>query len=158
MSVTVTVPVPLVIPAGTANLRRYQPPSTWLEGGGEKVPGTEIGMLYCPNFDCPARQLEGLVHFASRGAMDIRGLSYARLSQLIVGDAVLLHGAAKAIAFTLQRDFLIKEADILLMRLFYSAKQALALLSAKLFSDRISGFLVIVLSLFQSLKRRFLVQ
>ena len=44
--------------------------------------GAEQGMLYCPNFDCPARQLEGLVHFASRGAMDIRGLSYARIRQL----------------------------------------------------------------------------
>jgi DNA ligase (NAD+) len=38
---------------------------------------------YCPNVACPGRQLEGLVHFASRGAMDIRGLSYARIEQLI---------------------------------------------------------------------------
>ena len=29
------------------------------------------------------QQLEGLVHFASRGAMDIRGLSYSRIDQLI---------------------------------------------------------------------------
>jgi DNA ligase (NAD+) len=49
-------------------------------------------MLYCPNFECPARQLEGLVHFASRGAMDIRGLSYARIKQLI--DAGLVHDAS----------------------------------------------------------------
>jgi DNA ligase (NAD+) len=47
------------------------------------VSGVDRGMLYCPNFECPARQLEGLVHFASRGAMDIRGLSYARIQQLI---------------------------------------------------------------------------
>jgi DNA ligase (NAD+) len=40
-------------------------------------------MLYCPNFHCPARQLESLVHFASRNAMDIRGLSYARLEQMM---------------------------------------------------------------------------
>jgi DNA ligase (NAD+) len=56
------------------------------------VPGVERGMLYCPNFECPARQLEGLVHFASRGAMDIRGLSYARIKQLI--DAELVHDAS----------------------------------------------------------------
>jgi len=56
------------------------------------VPGVERGMLYCPNFECPARQLEGLVHFASRGAMDIRGLSYARIKQLI--DAELIHDAS----------------------------------------------------------------
>jgi DNA ligase (NAD+) len=49
-------------------------------------------MFYCPNFDCPGRQLEGLVHFASRDAMDIRGLSYARLEQFIA--AGLVHDAA----------------------------------------------------------------
>ena len=52
----------------------------------------KTGMLYCPNFECPARQLEALVHFASRGAMDIRGLSYARIQQLV--DAGLVHDAA----------------------------------------------------------------
>jgi DNA ligase (NAD+) len=56
------------------------------------VSGLDRGMLYCPNFECPARQLEGLVHFASRGAMDIRGLSYARIKQLI--DADLIHDAS----------------------------------------------------------------
>jgi DNA ligase (NAD+) len=56
------------------------------------VTGLDRGMLYCPNFDCPARQLEGLVHFASRGAMDIRGLSYARIRQLI--EAGLVRDAA----------------------------------------------------------------
>jgi len=39
--------------------------------------------VYCPNVACPGKQLEGLVHFTSRGAMDIRGLSYARIEQLI---------------------------------------------------------------------------
>ena len=52
------------------------------------VTGSEQGMLYCPNFECPGRQLESLVHFASRDAMDIRGLSYARISQLVDADLV----------------------------------------------------------------------
>ncbi|MFL5523719.1 MAG: NAD-dependent DNA ligase LigA [Gemmatimonadaceae bacterium] len=39
--------------------------------------------IYCPNVACPGRQLEALVHFTSRGAMDIRGLSYARIEQLV---------------------------------------------------------------------------
>lgn len=56
------------------------------------VAGQDRGMKYCPNFTCPARQLEALVHFASRGAMDIRGLSYARIQQLI--GAGLVHDAA----------------------------------------------------------------
>ena len=48
--------------------------------------------IYCPNVACPGRQLEGLVHFASRAAMDIRGLSYARIQQLV--DAGLVHDVA----------------------------------------------------------------
>jgi len=70
----------------------YVPPTHCPTCGTAAVPGTERGMLYCPNFECPARQLEGLVHFASRGAMDIRGLSYARIKQLI--DAALIRDAA----------------------------------------------------------------
>jgi DNA ligase (NAD+) len=44
--------------------------------------------IYCPNIACPGRQLEGLVHFTSRGAMDIRGLSYARIQQLVEAGLV----------------------------------------------------------------------
>jgi len=47
---------------------------------------------YCTNVSCPGRRLEGLVHFTSRGAMDIRGLSYARLQQLV--DAGLVEDFA----------------------------------------------------------------
>jgi DNA ligase (NAD+) len=66
----------------------YVPPTHCPSCGTTLVTGSEQGMLYCPNFDCPARQLEGLVHFASRNAMDIRGLSYARIQQLV--DAKLV--------------------------------------------------------------------
>jgi DNA ligase (NAD+) len=45
-------------------------------------------MKYCPNFECPGRQLEALVHFSSRSAMDIRGLSYARITQLVEAELV----------------------------------------------------------------------
>ncbi len=38
---------------------------------------------YCPNLACPGRRLEALAHFVSRSGMDIRGLSYQRLEQLI---------------------------------------------------------------------------
>lgn len=44
--------------------------------------------IYCPNIACQGRQLEGLVHFTSRGAMDIRGLSYARTQQLVTEGLV----------------------------------------------------------------------
>ena len=71
-------------------LKPYKPPTACPVCGTEAVPGVERGMWYCPNFDCPARQLEGLVHFA--GIIDIRGLSYARIKQLI--DAGLVHDAS----------------------------------------------------------------
>ncbi|HJQ54899.1 MAG TPA: NAD-dependent DNA ligase LigA [Gemmatimonadaceae bacterium] len=57
--------------------------------------------IYCPNVACPGRQLEGLVHFASRGAMDIRGLSYARIQQLL--DEGLLHDAGDIYALTSEK-------------------------------------------------------
>jgi DNA ligase (NAD+) len=44
--------------------------------------------IYCPNVACPGRRLEGLVHFASRGAMDIHRLSYARIEQLVEANLV----------------------------------------------------------------------
>ncbi|HEX5436247.1 MAG TPA: NAD-dependent DNA ligase LigA [Gemmatimonadaceae bacterium] len=48
----------------------------------------DLAGVFCPNLACPGRQLEGIVHFASRGAMDIRGLSYARVQQLIAAGLV----------------------------------------------------------------------
>ena len=54
--------------------------------------------LYCPNVACPGRQLEALVHFTSVDAMDIRGLSYARIEQLV--DAGLIHDVADIFSLT----------------------------------------------------------
>ncbi len=49
-------------------------------------------MSYCPNVSCPGRVHEGIFHFASRGAMDIRGLGYERVKQLL--DAKLIRDVA----------------------------------------------------------------
>ncbi len=49
-------------------------------------------MRYCPNVSCPGRILESIVHYASRGAMDIRGLGYERVRQLL--DAKLIGNVA----------------------------------------------------------------
>ena len=50
-------------------------------------PADEV-MSYCPNVSCPGRRLEGIVHFASRGAMDIRGLGYERVQKLLESKLV----------------------------------------------------------------------
>ena len=72
--------------------RPYEIPTHCPSCKTKLVAGEDRGMFYCPNFECPARQLESLVFFASRPAMDIRGLSYARIEQLI--GAELVHDAS----------------------------------------------------------------
>lgn len=57
--------------------------------------------LYCPNLACPGRLLEALVHFTSVDAMDIRGLSYARIEQLVQAD--LVHDAADFYALSVEQ-------------------------------------------------------
>lgn len=85
--------------------------------------------IYCPNVACPARQLEALVHFASRGAMDIRGLSYARIEQLIaaglVHDVADLYGLTTAQFTTLDR-FADKSAENLVDAIAASKAQPLS--------------------------------
>jgi len=66
----------------------YTPPASCPSCATTLVAGEDRGMLYCPNFSCPARQLEALVHFASRDAMDVRGLSYARIEQMLTTRVV----------------------------------------------------------------------
>ncbi len=57
--------------------------------------------LYCPNVACPGRLLEALVHFTSVDAMDMRGLSYARIEQLVEAD--LVHDAADFFTLTTEQ-------------------------------------------------------
>lgn len=61
----------------------------------------DLVAVYCPNVGCPGRQLEGTVYFASRGAMDIRGLSYARIEQLL--NAGLVHDVADLYSITAEQ-------------------------------------------------------
>jgi DNA ligase (NAD+) len=75
----------------TGHERRWSMPAKCPACGTPIVREEDEAAAYCPNLSCPGRRLEGLVHFASRGAMDIRGLSYARIEQLV--DAKLVHDA-----------------------------------------------------------------
>lgn len=85
--------------------------------------------VYCPNVACPGRQLEGLVHFVSGGAMDIRGLSYARIRQLI--DAGLVHDFADIFSLTVEplvqlERFAEKSAENLVAAIEASKRQPLS--------------------------------
>ena len=60
-------------------------------GSAVERPPEEV-TVYCPNVSCPGRILEGIVHFAARGAMDIRGLGYERVRALL--DAGLIRDVA----------------------------------------------------------------
>ena len=72
----------------TGSLRKWQMPKECPACGTAAVREEGEAAVYCPNVACPGRQLEGLVHFTSRGAMDIRGLSYARIQQLVEAGLV----------------------------------------------------------------------
>jgi DNA ligase (NAD+) len=56
-----------------------------------EYPSDEV-MAYCSNVSCPGRLFESIVHFASRNAMDIRGLGPERVKALL--DAKLIHDVA----------------------------------------------------------------
>lgn len=53
--------------------------------GGEAVirNDNDVLTLFCPNMDCPAKALKLFVHFVSRNAMNIDGLSEATLAKFI---------------------------------------------------------------------------
>jgi len=55
-------------------------------------------MAYCVNRDCPAQLFEGLNHFVSRGAMDIRGLGPSTIWKLL--ELGFIHNAADLYSLT----------------------------------------------------------
>ncbi|HEY7136036.1 MAG TPA: NAD-dependent DNA ligase LigA [Acidimicrobiia bacterium] len=56
---------------------------------------------HCVNFDCPAQRVQRIVHYASRGAMDIEGLGEERVRQFV--EAGLLEDAGDIYDLTVER-------------------------------------------------------
>ncbi len=99
---------------------------------GSKVehPQDEV-MTYCPNVSCPARVKEGIFHFASRSAMDIRSLGYERVGALL--DAKLIADVADLYELTTMQlltldGFAEKSAQQLVDAITASKRQPLSVL------------------------------
>jgi DNA ligase (NAD+) len=72
--------------------RRWKFPSACPECGEPLVRVEGEANHHCVNVDCPMQRVQRLVHFASRGAMDIEGLGEERVRQFV--EAGLLTDAA----------------------------------------------------------------
>lgn len=68
--------------------RRWRMPRKCPVCGTAVVRDEGEAMHFCPNKACPGRRLEAIRHFASRGAMDIRGLGEQRVEQLVAAGLV----------------------------------------------------------------------
>jgi DNA ligase (NAD+) len=78
--------------------RPFRMPSNCPVCGGKVVREEGEVASRCINTDCPARLKESILHFASRGVMDIDGLGEALVDQLVehgmVGSVVDIYGLA----------------------------------------------------------------
>ncbi len=98
----------------TGSERRFHLPSKCPECGSPagRVEG-EVAVR-CTNPDCPARRFSRLLHFASRGAMDIKGLGDAWAERLLeaglVSDVADLYDREKVNLESLKRFFKQEEA------------------------------------------------
>jgi DNA ligase (NAD+) len=79
--------IPEVVSAVTETGRRRKPPwkfpTTCPDCGSVLERVGDESDTYCVNPACPAQQLQQIVHFASRGALDIEGLGEQRVAQLL---------------------------------------------------------------------------
>ncbi len=89
-----------VLSARTKRSRPWHFPTKCPSCGGPLVRLPGESDTFCTNIDCPAQRVQRIVHFASRGALDIEGLGEKRVVQLVEagllsdpGDIYSLHGA-----------------------------------------------------------------
>ncbi|MBI4328937.1 MAG: NAD-dependent DNA ligase LigA [Chloroflexi bacterium] len=72
-----------VIEARTGSERPFEMPKTCPVCGGEVVRPEGEAMARCTNSTCPAQLLELVSHFVGRAGMDVEGVGYALVQQLI---------------------------------------------------------------------------
>lgn len=69
--------------------------------GTKAVRWEDEAALRCPNVECPAQQRRNIIHFASKGAMNIDGMGPAAVTSLL--DAGLIKNAADIYSLTKER-------------------------------------------------------
>jgi DNA ligase (NAD+) len=79
--------------------RRIEPPTHCPYCGSPTIRREGEIAIYCSNQDCPERLLNGIAYFVSRGVMDIEGLGWRLVRQLV--DAGLVHDVADLYALTM---------------------------------------------------------
>jgi DNA ligase (NAD+) len=72
-----------VLSARRRGARRWHFPTTCPSCGSPLVRLPGESDTFCTNIDCPAQRVQRIVHFASRGALDIEGLGEKRVVQLV---------------------------------------------------------------------------
>lgn len=80
--------VQVVLSKRTGDEQVYHMPTTCPVCGGDVVRPEGEAVARCVNAACPAQLVEGIVHFASRNAMDIEGLGPAVATALVEKDLV----------------------------------------------------------------------
>ncbi len=103
--------IPEVVgPVLSARSKRSRPwhfPKKCPSCGGPLVRLPGESDTFCTNIDCPAQRVQRIVHFASRGALDIEGLGEKRVVQLVeaglLSDPGDIYALASAPLVTLER-------------------------------------------------------
>ena len=97
-------PVLSARPKGT---RKWHFPTMCPSCGGPLVRLPGESDTFCTNIDCPAQRVQRIVHFASRGALDIEGLGEKRVVQLVeaglLSDPGDIYALSSAPLVTLER-------------------------------------------------------
>jgi DNA ligase (NAD+) len=124
-----------VVDARTGKEKVFEPP-TLCPACGQPVEHIEGEVAwYCVNASCPAQRVRNLEHFVSRGAMDIVGLGFKIVEQLVeselVKDVADLYNLRKENLLDLE-GFADKKADNLIDAIVQSRGQSLARVIAAL--------------------------
>jgi DNA ligase (NAD+) len=83
------------------NRRKFRMPSHCPVCGGDVVREPGEAASRCINTNCPARLKESILHFAHRGVMDIDGMGWALVDQLV--DTGIVRGVADLYDLTLDK-------------------------------------------------------